>query len=567
MPLTRSQIVILALAELLILTIVYSYLGSFLPHNSDNATLPLEAHAVLRGNILLHSWNLPSDNFWSLDLPYYTIFSFFMPLDPQLMVLVPAFLYACLVTTATLFMILSPSPSQTPFFPDRLLATFFVTVVLGAIMPPLQSFIGGLVLTGPNHICTYWYLLLLLWLRGYKGENQKLSLMQNPFRSVIRVPAIFSTILWTLLLIGDPMILSIGVIPFLFVEFALAWKKEQPWNRFLITFFSILTAFFVAKIFYVIRIFAGFHLAWKINTDFIDFESIPSHLLNVFNGLLNSYGANIFGHSLVVADTWVRLVRFIFLLSILFLAFDSMKRLIKSHERIEGMDIIVYLTSSIILIDLMAVLLSQNSNVSGIIGINRFLVPFYIFGTILLGVKGWSLLEMGVLDRIGRSIFLVSVTLMIVGAVSEFFAGWGLELRNLNKKPDAKISISGVFENPFEADQRWMGDWLVKKGLKNGYAQYWNAQIVSVITKGCVTVAPIKLSDGNYIPNPIFISSKTYSRISHKAPLFVITGSSGIDGVDQRKIVSSFGNPDKVKAIGRYKILVWEKGIKHHHKV
>jgi len=69
----------------LLLVALYSVLALILPHNSDNSTMLLEARSILGGNILLNHWAIPADNFWSLDVPYYVIFSLFLPSDPHLM--------------------------------------------------------------------------------------------------------------------------------------------------------------------------------------------------------------------------------------------------------------------------------------------------------------------------------------------------------------------------------------------------------------------------------------------------------------------------------------------------
>lgn len=547
----------------LLLAALYSALALVLPHNSDNSTMLLEARSILGGNILLNHWEIPADNFWSLDVPYYVIFSLFLPRDPHLMALVPAFLYACLVVTGVLF-VLAASSGQ-PLF-SRTLAALFVGITLGALPPPLLSYVGGDLLTGPNHVCTMWYLLLLLWLRARVPDPDPSLSGFGVVREIFSGSGIFAVILWSLLLIGDPFSVTLGVIPFLGVDFLLAWRRKGEWSRFWLTLYTILTAVLVAKLFAFLRFLIGFHLAWKLNTDFIAFKDLPGHVGDVFRGLLNSYGGNIFGHSLVVADTWVRLIRAVLLGSTLIVSVGTLWKAFApedgSREKKEKSNSLPVLLSAILFLDLAAVLLSQNAHNNGEDGVNRFLLPVAIFGPILLGERIHFLLEGLRTDRIGRVFLLGMAALGMVGALAECIGGWGVELTALRKSPDRVVTVPGTFENPFEKDQKRVVAWLEKNDLRNGYAQYWNALIVSVMTRSTVTVAPVTFSKGRFRPNPIFISFETYREIKGKAPAFLITGSAGVDGVSRDNARRVFGSPDLDREIGRYHVLVWKHGVR-----
>ena len=137
-----------------------------------------------------------------------------------------------------------------------------------------------------------------------------------------------------------------------------------------------------------------------------------------------------------------------------------------------------------------------------------------------------------------------------------------MELVALRGNPGGTIPVPGTFQNPFEKDQEKVATWLKGHGFQNGYAQYWNAQIISVMTRGVVTVAPVAFSNGAFRPKPIFISSKTYLKMQGKSPVFLITGTAGVDGVSREKVLQAFGIPDVDQEIGRYHVLVWKKGIR-----
>ena len=488
------------------------------------------------------------------------IFSFFLPGDPRLMSIVPAFLYACLVVTAVLFVLASPSktPERTPY--PRLTGALFTGITLGAIPPPLLSYVGGDLLTGPNHICTLLYLLFLLWLRAYDPDTDPSLSKSGVFRNVFHGIQPISVILWSLLLIGDPFSVTIGVLPFLCVDFLLAWLERGTWSRFRRTLFTILLAVLFAKLFSVLTLLIGFHLAWKINTDFISLQDLPGHVGDVVKGLLDAYGGNVFGHSLVVADTWVRLLRALLLGATLVLSVRMFLNASSSGSRgrSEKLESLPLLISAIVLLDLLAVLASQNAHNNGTVGVDRFLLPVAIFGTILLGNSFRDFLGSPGGDRIGKVFVGGVAALGMIGAVAECLGGWGMELVAFRENP----SVPGVFRNILVNDQAKVAAWLEEHGLQSGYAQYWNAQIVSVMTRGVVTVAPVKFSSGSFRPNPIFISSNTYLKMQEKRPVFLITGAAGVNGVSREKVLQVFGNPDEDQEIGRYHVLVWRKGIK-----
>src|SRR5262245_34118592 len=60
---TRSLMAVGMLAGCAILFVGYLYASRFVPNNSDNASMILEAQAMLHGNAILHGWYLPPDSF------------------------------------------------------------------------------------------------------------------------------------------------------------------------------------------------------------------------------------------------------------------------------------------------------------------------------------------------------------------------------------------------------------------------------------------------------------------------------------------------------------------------
>jgi len=83
-----------------ILFAAYLYADQLQPNTSDNASLILEGQAMLRGNVLLHGWYLPSDSLISTDMPLVALGSLLLT-GPQLLKIMPALLYAATVLGAS----------------------------------------------------------------------------------------------------------------------------------------------------------------------------------------------------------------------------------------------------------------------------------------------------------------------------------------------------------------------------------------------------------------------------------------------------------------------------------
>src|SRR5262249_52799370 len=131
----------------------YLFATQFNANNSDNASMILEAQAMLHGNVILHGWYLPPDSFITSEMPLDALAGLvFTP--AQLLKITPALLYAATVLGATyLASRCVPNPA------NRWLAA-------GACLALTAFPIGQLycmVMLGPIHMSTI-VLSLLAWL-------------------------------------------------------------------------------------------------------------------------------------------------------------------------------------------------------------------------------------------------------------------------------------------------------------------------------------------------------------------------------------------------------------------
>ena len=538
------------------MTFTYYQIAIFLPHNSDDASLLLEAKSILGGNFFLSHWQIAPDNFWTLDLPYYAFFSMRYPLNPILMSLVPSFLYSALLLTAGL---LTFCQLKNQSFPVKALGLIITLVLLGALPPITASFFADLVLIGPIHICTIWYVILILFLRisSIQSSDSSLISTQEFFRH-FQNSFILTTLLWTLLLIGDPLTLIIGILPMIMTEFLLSWKKQTGWKNFIFSSISIMIGIMFSKVFlFLMRDGYGFSPGWNVQSDFIPLNRIPDHFLDVARSLLDINGANIFGHSYVVLDTWVRLSKFFFLVITLSVAIQVIYSFFKKTYK--KYSFTIYFSSLVILLNLMSVFFSQAADDAA--GVHRYLLPMRIFGTLLLA--NWLseyLSTIGKTDRIAYGLLAFATGFLIFGTSLESIIGWWMQI-----KSGKSVYISNPFEgNPLESEQKKIASWLVERKLLIGYSQYWNSQILTVLTNGKVRVLPVEYSKSHVKAKITFVSPRPYKRFRNMKPAFFVIGPNGGSGITLEHLTLVFSKPDYIKKIGHFLIAIWDNGVKVH---
>ncbi len=106
-----------------------------------------------------------------------------------------------------------------------------------------------------------------------------------------------------------------------------------------------------------------------------------------------------------------------------------------------------------------------------------------------------------------------------------------------------------------------LGSWLQARGLVTGYADYWDASIVSVDTRGAVRVYPVTGSQSGLAPFPFNSNADWYSPTARARAQFVVFNKSETTyGVDEQSAAAEFGAPSEVQHVGRFTVLIWNRG-------
>lgn len=98
---------------------------------------------------------------------------------------------------------------------------------------------------------------------------------------------------------------------------------------------------------------------------------------------------------------------------------------------------------------------------------------------------------------------------------------------------------------------------LKAAGLRRGFATYWNASVVSVLSGGDVRVAAVNMSGGLPVPYHHLTSGTWYSRDWTGAPSFLVVGADETAQLNRPALRSILGEPQRTLRAGTYEVLVY----------
>src|ERR1700722_13931804 len=177
---------------------------------SDGAAMELQAWAMLHGNLLLHGWYLSDVSFYTTELPEYARVEMARGLKPDVARL-------CAALTYTLLVVLAAAVAYGARPADKRTATVRAGIAVAVMIGP-TALAATTLLNDPDHTGTAVPILLAL-------------LILDRARRRWWVPVVVAAVLgWAL--VGDPLVLLIGVAPLVIVSgarsFGLLALRRQP---------------------------------------------------------------------------------------------------------------------------------------------------------------------------------------------------------------------------------------------------------------------------------------------------------------------------------------------------
>lgn len=518
------------LALLIFLTILYSKASWRLDNNSDNATAVLQAISFLHGNWLLHGWLLGVDPNVAIEMPLYGVGILARGVGASVMHDVPGAIFAGCVLLAV----------GLSAFEWRSRWTAVITgasafVVVGLISPQSRYTTDYFFLQGPIHVGTLLAVLtsIALAVAGAHRPSRRLLL------------GCVAAAVIALALTNDPLALVTGGVPWIAVALVGTLKGDPRLRAYgpilvgsalggLVLWRLILT---------VIRLLGGYYVP-PAGSVFVDIHTLPQNILHAVHGLLSLFGANIFGQPMMAVSTLSRLMH----LAVLIICLSAVVAFVNEWLRGRTSDTIGVLASVSFLSAFGSYLVYP---IGSDMASTRYISCCLAFGGIALARRVGMALDAKSWAAKPRFAAVVAGSLVAVVAYCGAFVSW-------MRRP------------PTHESRQVLASFLLSHDLTLGLGDYWDANIVTVLTHGQVRVVPV-VANGGKLEQRYNTSSSWYAQNPcHNVStcrVFVVWGNGGRQGEFQLgDLVKSFGAPVHVYRIpapsGRpYRVAVWNEDL------
>lgn len=513
----RAAKAVFASAFITALWVIYTHIAWTVPINSDHASILLEAEDSAHGNLLLRGWTLTAVTFYTTDLPFYVLAVKLFGFIPSLLRLIPALIYALTVAAAVAL-------AGGGLVPERRRwgsVTAFVLIGLPSLLVP------QIVLVGVNHVGTTLFMVLSLLALDKAEKSSQRTLYLTLFGFLL-----------TLTVIGDSLAAVVLTTPLLLVSLARVWKDRRVWSVEQQILIPILAAYPLARgSVALMGAIGGFHVV-DPSMKLTYLELLPQNVLVTVRSLLSLFRANFFGSEVGVAS----LGFFLGLIGLGFALYSFRAGLLLWYRREIGVDRVTEVLTAGMLLNLAAYLLDYevvdywNTMYSPP---ERYLVPFFVFSAILAGRLGVAQVPNLCRFRLGLGVLTLAYTALFV---------------------------QQCLTTPIEMPEARLTTWLERRGLTDGYGNFWSSNIVTALSAGRVRVRAIAASGGGGLgPMNWFSKREWYEKAPAHFLVFAPSHYAGKTfywkGVDEAAARRAFGPPNETDQVGHYTVFIWNKNI------
>jgi len=451
--------------------------------NSDMASGLVEALDMAKGNIFLSGWSLSTVSFYFTEVIWYAIaigvaghsykIAYFMP--------------AIILTLLCLMMIVSSENKKT--------AAFFTLFFLGAP----TFFMARNVLTPFIHVGSY-----VFCLAGYC-----LALRYLKSGSKTALAGMFFIL--SLTYFSDTISLYISLIPAFAVVVVSFLRSELDRKWTLILAVSLLA---VAASMLINAVFVryGFVVPGVQPTRFATLEGIGKNITDLFFGVMKLFDADFYGRDPRKKETVMRCLSFFIIVAFIFLVILRAMRIKDNKD--------IFLLTALAIMPVAYIFSDVSVGVSSI----RYIIPFFVYGTVLISNSVTPVLNNG------RTLFLLAV-LALTPSIHH--------IKESIQLPKAMNGLKGLSQAMYD------------KGLSHGYAEFWFASATSVY--GQVQVAPINYDGEKVIRRDWLSKASWYKDDNH----FVIIH----DDKLKDSAIKFYGQPDDILRHNGYTVFIWNKKL------
>jgi GNAT superfamily N-acetyltransferase len=515
-----SAAIVLAVA---LLFVAYLQVSRTYPENSDESNILLMAWDMLHGNVLLHGWSLSDVSFYTTELPQYVMLERFIGLHTDTAHVAAAMTYTLVVVLAAL--LARGSASGREAWPRMLLTT-------GIMFAPQLGVAVFVLLLSVGHIGTA-VPLMLTWL------------VLDRFKPRWPAPIIVGLLL-TWVLIADPLVLVVGIVPLIAVCAARVvrgmtaarrqaargggWLLDgvaTQWYEVSLAVAAILAEGLASLVNWLLRASGGFILH-PVGYQLAPLRTWPKHAWVTGEGLLALFGAKPQGPAVELIFALVHLAG-------VALVVWAMCRV--AWHFFSWPDMI----SQILLVAMVLnVVLYVPSTLADATDLNaREFAVVLPFGAVLAA----RTLAAGLRAHESRQRKWLAPVLLAA------LAGYAASLGYAAAQP----SVPAANEH--------LGTFLAAHHLTSGIGGYWESSVVTVGSDGAVTIRAV--APGSLQPDLWESKSSWYDPRSNRATFLVTDSASGFFNHWQPNpaAVAAFGRPARTYHVGPYTIFVWDKNL------
>ncbi|HVB04696.1 MAG TPA: hypothetical protein VNF07_00380 [Acidimicrobiales bacterium] len=476
--------------------------------NSDSATVALEGRALAHGNLTLSGWSLSLDSFWTIDALFYAAGVAVLGFVPALNHVVPAAIALGVVLVGAA--IAAGGAARR----GALVAALCVTVFLTLPAHALAAFL----LQGPWHVATTLWCLVAFLALG-RGRTR----WRYPLAALFLAGG----------LLGDLQTVGIGVAP-VALSGLLAAARTRRWRSALgalgVAGCAVLGAVAVRALTSALGAFS-FHEAHhtaslgQMTSDLGHLASWGLALLGVVRG---PYDGPALPFPIEAAHLVVALGIIVGLSASLL---GSLRGALAGHADPEGRfrldDLLVLgFLGDLALFEVLT--LSKNP------GYARYLTPAVIFAVLLAARRAAELADRPAPPRPRRAALAV-----VLACTIGLAAGLAIDLH----QPVPRQPV-----DPVDA-------FLLAHHLTEGIGDYWAASIVTLESRGAVTVRPVVADPAGTIVRDGRQSDVGWYR--GRAFQFLVYQRAPYGRVSIATVEHTFGRPAHLYALGKYYVVVW----------
>jgi hypothetical protein len=479
------------------------------PVKGDAASNALQAWQMLHGNPVLHGWWLTDVSFYTTELPEFLFVEVVAGLRPEVAHICAALTYTLLVVFAALVARGRSRGAE---------GTVRALLAAGIMLAPMPGETAWTLLLTPNHTGTGVPVLLLLLL---------IDLAPRRWYTAVAAGVLLA---WAL--VGDPLILVVGVLPVLVVCLARAGLALLH-RRLLACELGLACAAALAvpaadaanRFIVALR---GYTVS-KNPAVLVQPSVLPKNVPMAIRSFLSLFGADVAGArgTLNATFAFIHLAGAVLVLAALVLGIWRLVRTLGWRGPSAAADLVADVLVVAIIANIAAYFLFyQIKNVDQA----HEIAPVFALGAALAGrLLGGPLLRARLVPALAAGLACYAVML-----------GWAASGR---QAPPDNAAVTG---------------WLEQHGLRSGIAGYWQASTVTLDSGGAITMGAVKPARDRLSPWHWNADLRNFNA-SHHTANFLLTIAGG--SVTPAQARAAFGSPARVYHFEDYTIMVWNKNL------